>query len=332
MTRARVLVTGGAGFIGSHACQQLAAAGFLPVVVDNLRTGHADAVKWGPFEQLDIRDSGAVAAVLQKHGCKTVIHFAAAAYVGESVTNPGLYYDNNVGGMIGLLTAMQRTGVKNLVFSSSCATYGIPNRQPIHENTPQHPVNPYGRTKLICEDMIRDHAASWGLRYTMLRYFNACGSDPTGQLSERHTPETHIIPLALMAAASTHPRLQVFGTDYNTPDGTCIRDYIHVCDLAQAHILATRHLQHNGDCLSLNLGTGKGHSILEIIAAIERVTGYKTPWTPAKRRAGDPPVLVADPSKALQTLGFKACQSSLRTILRDAAPTFGLEVLDDVCA
>lgn len=332
MTRPKVLVTGGAGFIGSHACLQLVEAGYVPVVVDNLRTGHADAVKWGPFEQLDIRDSGAIAAVLKKYGCQTVIHFAAAAYVGESVANPGLYYDNNVGGMIALLKAMQEVGVKNLVFSSSCATYGIPHQQPICEDTPQHPISPYGRTKLVCEDMIRDHAASWGLRYCMLRYFNACGADPTGRLSERHSPETHIIPLALMAAAKTHPPLRIFGTDYETPDGTCIRDYIHVTDLAQAHVLATQHLRQGGDCVSVNLGTGKGHSILEIIATIKEITGYKTPWVPAMRRAGDPPALVADTTKALQVLEFRPRHSDLRTILRHAAPTFGLGVLDDLYA
>jgi UDP-arabinose 4-epimerase len=331
MTRAKVLVTGGAGFIGSHACLQLAEAGYVPVVVDNLRTGHADSVKWGPFEQLDIRDSAAIATVLKKYGCQTVIHFAAAAYVGESVANPGLYYDNNVGGMIALLKAMQEVGVKNLVFSSSCATYGIPHQQPIREDTPQHPINPYGRTKLICEDMIRDHAASWGLRYSMLRYFNACGADPAGQLSERHVPETHIIPLALMAAAKTHPQLKIFGTDYETPDGTCIRDYIHVSDLAQAHVLATQHLSQRGESLVLNLGTGKGHSILEILATIEEVTGHKPSWVSAERRIGDPPVLVADTTRALQVLGFKARYSDLRTILRHAAPSFGLEVLDDLC-
>ena len=332
MTKASVLVTGGAGFIGSHACLQMAEAGYLPVVVDNLRTGHADAVKWGPFERLDIRNSAALASVLKKYRCQTVIHFAAAAYVGESVSDPGLYYDNNVGGMISLLAAMQQVGLRDLVFSSSCATYGIPDQQPIGEDTPQCPINPYGRTKLICENMILDHAASWGLRYSVLRYFNACGADPAGRLTERHFPETHIIPLALMAAAKKYPPLKVFGTDYETPDGTCIRDYIHVSDLAHAHVLATQHLEGGRDNLAVNLGTGQGHSILEIIAGIRDVTGFKTPWTPADRRAGDPPILVANTTMARQLLGFRPQHSDLQTILRDAAPSFGLEVVNDLCA
>ncbi|AZV78023.1 UDP-glucose 4-epimerase GalE [Parasedimentitalea marina] len=332
MTRTSVLVTGGAGFIGSHTCLQLAAAGFLPVVIDNLRTGHAEAVKWGPLERVDIRNSSAVASVIKKYHCKIVIHFAAAAYVGESVISPGLYYDNNVGGMIGLINAMQSTNTRSLVFSSSCATYGIPDRQPIRENTHQNPINPYGRTKLICEDMIKDHAAAWDLNYAMLRYFNACGADPSGRLSERHDPETHLIPLALMATAGARPGLKVFGTDYPTPDGTCIRDYIHVADLARAHVLAVERLIEAERNLALNLGSGKGHSILEIIAAIEDVTGRKTPWTGAERRAGDPPVLVADTALAKQELGFTTCQSDLHNILADAAPSFGLEALDDLRA
>lgn len=332
MRGSRVLVTGGAGFIGSHACLQLFEAGYQPVVVDNLRTGHADAVKWGPFVPLDIRNTDALAQVMERYNCKTVMHFAAAAYVGESVTDPGLYYDNNVGGTISLLAAMQKAGVNKLVFSSSCATYGNPETQPIHEKTPQHPINPYGRTKLICEEMIRDHAASWGLRFTMLRYFNACGADPAGRLSERHTPETHIIPLALMATGGQRPALEVFGTDYDTPDGTCVRDYIHVSDLARAHVLATQSLEQSGQNMALNLGSGTGYSILEIIAVIEVVTGRKTPWYAAPRRIGDPPILVADTETAGRMLNFATRQSGLLTILRDAAPSFGLEVQNDLCA
>lgn len=328
----RVLVTGGAGFIGSHTCLQLAEAGYRPVVVDNLRTGHADAVKWGPFVPLDIRNSDALAGVMTQYDCKLVLHFAAAAYVGESMRDPGLYYDNNLGGMTGLLAAMQKAGIQDLVFSSSCATYGSPDLQPITEDTPLHPINPYGRTKLICEDMICDHAAAHGLRYAILRYFNACGADPGGRLRERHDPETHLIPLALMAAAGEHPPLSVFGTDYDTPDGTCVRDYIHVSDLARAHVLAAKSLQQGGENLALNLGSGTGYSILEIIAAIEAVTGRKVPWHAAPRRDGDPPVLIADTLSAGQRLNFAARRSGLLTILRDAAPSFGLEVQDDLCA
>lgn len=332
MRGARVLVTGGAGFIGSHACLQLAEAGYRPVVVDNLRTGHSDAVKWGPLVPLDIRNSDALAGVMTQYDCKLVMHFAAAAYVGESVSDPNFYYDNNVGGMTALLAAMQKAGVRDLVFSSSCATYGSPSLQPITEDTPQRPINPYGRTKLICEDMIRDHAAAHGVRYAMLRYFNACGADPGGRLSERHDPETHLIPLALLAAAGKRPPLSVFGTDYDTPDGTCVRDYIHVSDLARAHVLAAKSLEQGGENLTLNLGSGTGHSILEILAAVEAITGRKVPWHEAPRRPGDPATLIADTQSAGRLLNFATRRSGLLTILRDAAPSFGLEVHDDLCA
>ena len=210
MPRAAIIVTGGAGFIGSHACKSLAEAGYLPVTIDNLRTGHADAVQWGPLERMDIRDTDALEAVMRRHQARAVMHFAACAYVGESVAKPDLYYDNNVGGMISLLAAMKAAGVGQLIFSSSCATYGIPDTLPIRETTPQNPINPYGRTKLIGEMMVRDHATAYGLRYVVLRYFNAAGADPEGRLRERHDPETHLIPLALMAAAGTGPALRVF--------------------------------------------------------------------------------------------------------------------------
>jgi len=327
-----VIVTGGAGFIGSHACKALAGAGYLPVAVDNLRTGHADSVKWGPFEHLDLRDTDALASVIGKYRASTVMHFAACAYVGESVQKPDLYYDNNVGGTLSLLRAMRRAGSRKLIFSSSCATYGIPNDLPIRESTPQRPVSPYGRTKLICEGMIRDHAAAYGCDFAMLRYFNACGADPAGDLAERHDPETHLIPLALMAASGLGPALRVFGTDYDTPDGTCIRDYIHVSDLAEAHVLALGHLERGGDSIALNLGTGRGLSILEIAEAIEHVLGAGMPWTAGDRRPGDPPCLVADASEAARVLGFWPRMSDIETILRHAAPQFGLEVRDAVCA
>lgn len=331
MTRPAVLVTGGAGFIGSHACLQLAQAGYLPVVIDNLRTGNRDAVKWGPFEELDVRDTEATAAVIRQYGCKAVMHFAAAAYVGESVAEPGLYYDLNCGGMISLLKAMQDTGVSTLVFSSSCATYGVPDKLPITEASSQSPVNPYGRSKLMCEQMIRDHAAAVDMEFALLRYFNACGADPEGRLFERHDPETHLIPLVLMAAAKTAPPLQVFGTDYDTRDGTCIRDYIHVADLARAHVLALRRLQGGGGSFAANLGTGTGHSIREIIQASEAVTGRPVPWNAQARRPGDPPELIADTALAAKLLGFQPQYSSLPEIIRHAAPGFGLEARRDVC-
>ncbi|UWQ78063.1 UDP-glucose 4-epimerase GalE [Leisingera sp. S132] len=331
MHRPVVLVTGGAGFIGSHACLQLAEAGYQPVVVDNLRTGNRDAVKWGPFEQLDVRDCGALAAVIRKHRCDAVMHFAAAAYVGESVAKPGLYYDLNCGGMIALLKAMQDAGVGTLVFSSSCATYGVPDVLPITEGSPQNPVNPYGRSKLMCEQMISDQAAAGDLRFALLRYFNACGADPQGRLFERHDPETHLIPLVLMAASRRAPPLQVFGTDYNTPDGTCIRDYIHVTDLARAHVLALRRLLGGSDSFALNLGTGTGHSIKQIIRTAEAVTGQPVPWKAQARRPGDPPELVADTDMAARLLAFRPRHSTLPEIIRHAAPGFGLEACDDAC-
>ena len=319
-----ILVTGGAGFIGSHTCKALARAGFLPVAFDNLSTGHRDAVRYGPFVPGDVRDAKAVEGAVRLYGAVAVIHFAASAYVGESMVNPGLYYDNNLGGMIGLIAGCHAAGVDRIVFSSSCATYGIPDRLPIVETSPQIPINPYGRTKLICEGMLADHAAAHGLRYAALRYFNAAGADPEGELFERHEPETHLLPLALRAATGQGPALQVFGTDYPTPDGTCIRDYIHVCDLARAHVLALRHLLAGGEPLRLNLGTGKGLSIRQIITAIEAMTGRQMPVIWGPRRPGDPPALVANPAAARRLLGFVTERSDLATLLADAALAYGV--------
>ncbi|MBP9181808.1 MAG: UDP-glucose 4-epimerase GalE [Fuscovulum sp.] len=319
-----VLVTGGAGYIGSHACKALRASGLVPVVLDNLSTGHADAVRFGPFVRGDVRDAGLVARALTDHRCVAVIHFAASAYVGESMALPGKYYDNNLGGMTGLLEGCARAGVGRVVFSSSCATYGIPDTLPIRETTPQRPINPYGRTKLVCEWMLADHAAAHGLRHAALRYFNAAGADPEGELAERHDPETHLIPLALQAASGQRGPLQVFGTDYPTPDGTCIRDYIHVADLARAHVLALGHLLNGGDSLAVNLGTGRGLSIRDILDGVSRLSGRPVPVTWGPRRPGDPPALVADPALAWDLLRFRTDRSDLESILRDAAPSFGL--------
>ncbi len=319
-----VLVTGGAGFVGAHACKALQAAGFVPVTYDNLSTGHRDAVTFGPFVQGDVRDSATLTATMTTHRVTAVLHFAASAYVGESVTDPAKYYDNNVGGMIALLAAARAAQVSHIVFSSSCATYGVPVTLPITEVTPQRPINPYGRTKLICEEMLRDHAAAYGLRYAALRYFNAAGADPDGAIGERHDPETHLIPLALRAAAGAGPALGIFGTDYDTPDGTCIRDYIHVTDLARAHVMALRHLLAGGDSVAVNLGSGTGHSVREIVTAIARVTGRPVPFRVLPRRAGDPPMLTADPSLAAQHFGFRTELSDIDTIIHHAAPWFGL--------
>jgi UDP-arabinose 4-epimerase len=321
-TPTRVLVTGGAGYIGSHCCKALSRAGVVPVVYDNLSRGHADAVRWGPLVKGDMRDEAHLAQVLKDERIDAVIHFAAFAYVGESVQEPQMYYDNNVGGMIGLLGAMQEAGVKRLVFSSSCATYGVPECVPIDETMTQVPINPYGRSKLICEWMMEDAATAWGLNFVALRYFNAAGSDPEFELSERHDPETHLIPLALMAAQGTGAPLQVFGTDYPTPDGTCVRDYIHVSDLARAHVLALDALRGGAGPLKLNLGTGKGTSVQEILDAVERVTGHAVPHIDSPRRAGDPPELVANPSRAHEALGFEARWRQIDEIVGHAAPWF----------
>lgn len=324
--RRAILVTGGAGFIGSHTCKALLAAGYAPITLDNLSTGHADAVRYGPLIPGDVRDADQVARALMYHGCAAVIHFAGSAYVGESMTNPGKYYQTNVGGMIGLLKGCEMAGVTRIVFSSSCATYGIPDQLPIRESTPLRPINPYGRSKAICEAMLADYAAATGLRYGALRYFNAAGADPDGELAERHDPETHLLPLALRAASGLGDPLQVFGSDYPTPDGTCVRDYIHVADLAQAHVRALALLLEGHDSFVVNLGTGVGRSIREILAAIKRISGASVPvlWQP--RRPGDPPALVADPARALQVLGFTPQMSALPTILAHAAPSFGLQL------
>lgn len=319
-----ILVTGGAGFIGSHTCKALRQAGALPVTIDNLSTGHADNVRWGPLIKGDLGDSALVAATLREWDIPAVLHFAASAYVGESVENPGKYYENNVGGMISLLKACCEAKVTAVVLSSSCATYGVPDALPIREDAPQVPINPYGRTKLICEQMLLDHAAASDLRYTTLRYFNAAGADPEGALGERHDPETHLIPSALLAAAGKRNALEIFGTDYPTADGTCERDFIHVTDLARAHVRALERLLGGGDSVVLNLGTGCGHSVREIVAAIARITGRHVPLVERPRRPGDPARLVADPRRAEAILQFRPEMSDIPTILRDAAPWFGL--------
>lgn len=323
-----ILVTGGAGFIGSHACKALAAAGFTPVVYDNLTTGHADAVRWGPAVFADVRDRAALTQAVQTHDIAAVMHFAASAYVGESMTDPAKYHDNNIGGMIAVLDVCRRADVGRVVLSSSCATYGLASDAPIHEGTAQRPINPYGRTKLVCEQMLGDHAAAYGLRPAILRYFNAAGADPDGALGEQHAPETHVIPLALMAAAGQRVALDVYGTDYDTPDGSCVRDFIHVDDLARAHVMALNQLMQGSAGLAVNLGSGRGVSVLEVAAAVERVTGRAVPLNLMPRRAGDPPSLVADPTLAEQLLGFRTRLTDIDTIISHAAPWFGHEVRD----
>ncbi len=320
--KVNILVTGGAGFIGSHACKALAAAGHNPVTVDNFSTGHPDAVKWGRRIHADIRDTALMRNILTSHRITAVMHFAAKAYVGESVADPAVYYANNVCGTISVLEACRQAGIGHFVFSSSCATYGVPDKLPITEATAQHPLSPYGRTKHICEQMVQDHSAAYGMRHVILRYFNAAGADPSGELAERHDPETHLIPLALMAAYGQTRMLQVFGTDYPTPDGTCIRDYVHVSDLARAHIAALAHLLRGGGDLAVNIGSGQGHSILEIVNEVQRVTARKVPLRFGPRRIGDPPVMIADASYAARALNFVTTQSDIATIVAHAARQF----------
>lgn len=299
----RVLITGGAGYIGSHTARELARQGHEPIVFDNLSTGHREFAEKFAFIEGDIRHANQVTAALR--GVDAVIHLAAKAYVGESFREPRKYYDNNVLGGLALLDAAVDAGVRNFIFSSSCTVYGLPNNLPIDELHRRQPMSPYGRTKLGLEMALEDYARAYGLWFATLRYFNAAGADESGELGEWHDPETHILPLALLAAADQRP-LQIFGTDYPTADGTCIRDYVHVSDLAAAHIRALDYITSNRRSLTVNLGTGTGHSVKEVVATVERITGRRVTITEAPRREGDPPVLVADPSLASSLLRWRA--------------------------
>jgi UDP-arabinose 4-epimerase len=313
-----ILVTGGAGYVGSHACKALANAGYRPVVYDNLSRGHREAVRWGPLIEGDLHDSEALTAALQAHHVAAVMHFAAFAYVGESVAEPETYYRNNVAGTLALLAAMRQAGIATIVFSSTCAVYGIPDRLPITETTPKLPLNPYGETKLAIERVLHWYGAAYGLRFAALRYFNAAGADPEGEIGEDHDPETHLIPLVLRAALGAGGPVEVYGTDYPTADGTAIRDYIHVTDLADAHVRALGYLSSGGESGALNLGTGQGCSVREVIAAVERIGGRPVPFRETARRPGDPPELVADPALAGARLQWQPHHSDLDTIIRTA--------------
>ena len=313
-----ILVTGGAGYIGSHACKALAQAGFRPVAYDSLVNGHREAVKWGPLIEADLADTERLADTLRRYDVAAVVHFAAFAYVGESVAKPDLYFRNNVVNSLGLLEAMRTQSLKRIVFSSTCATYGHPERMPIAESTHQRPINPYGETKLMVERMLHWYGAAHGFTYASLRYFNAAGADPAGEIGEDHRPETHLIPLILETAMGRRPQIDIYGTDYPTPDGTAIRDYIHVQDLVEAHVVALQLLLNGGLSQILNLGTGAGHSVREVIAAAERITGRRIPRRETARRPGDPPVLVADARRAREVLGFVPRLSDLDTIIKTA--------------
>lgn len=300
-----VLVVGGAGYIGSHCVRQLLAAGHNPVVLDNLVFGHRAALSPAiRLYEANLGDEVAVGKILKDEKIEVVMHFAAFAYVGESVSDPLKYYFNNVVATLHLLRAMLAAGVKKFIFSSTCATYGIPREMPIVESSPQVPINPYGQTKLDVENALKSLAQAHGLSFATFRYFNAAGAAEDGTIGEAHDPETHLIPLAIDAATGRRPALQIFGTDYPTPDGTCLRDYVHVDDLSRAHIAVFPKLETPGAALFYNLGTGRPTSVLEVIQAVEKVSGRKVPYTTAPRRAGDPPALYADSSKAVRELGW----------------------------
>jgi UDP-glucose-4-epimerase GalE len=312
-----ILIVGGAGYIGSQTAKRVAQAGLEPVVLDNLVYGHKGAVKWGPLVEGDLADGALIKRVLQQHAVTAVVHFAAYAYVGESVTHPRKYFRNNVAGTLNLLDAMLDAGVRDIVFSSTCAVYGEPVRLPIDEQHPKSPVNPYGESKLAIERVLYWYQRAYPLRFAALRYFNAAGADPDGEIGEDHDPETHLIPLAIGAALGGNA-VEIYGTDYPTPDGTAIRDYIHVQDLADAHVAALDALRGGATSLCVNLGTGRGHSVREVIAAVEKVSGRRVPARETGRRPGDPPALVADARLAADILGWRARLPSIETIVEHA--------------
>lgn len=313
-----ILVTGGAGYIGSHTCQALARAGWRPVVFDDLSSGHPWAVQWGPLEPGDVRDPARLDAVFARHAPEAVIHFAGLIEVGASVRDPGAFYAVNVGGSLALLEAMRRHGVNRLIFSSTCAVFGPPDRLPLDEDLPHRPISPYGASKAMVERILADHAAAHGLRAVALRYFNAAGADPAAGLGEAHAPETHLIPLAIAAAQGLRPALTLFGTDYDTPDGTCVRDFVHVNDLAAAHLLALDWTGREAGMHGFNLGNGVGYSVREVIAAVERVSGRPVPVSFGPRRAGDPPHLVADSRRIRALLGWNPRHPAIDDIVASA--------------
>jgi UDP-glucose 4-epimerase len=314
----KILVTGGAGYIGSHACKALRAAGFTPVTFDNLITGWQDAVKFGPFEQGDLLDRAALDAVFAKHEPVAVMHFAALSQVGESMQQPGRYWHNNVTGSMNLFDAAVQAGCKQIVFSSTCATYGDQDNVVLDENSPQNPINAYGASKRAIEDMLRDYEVAHGLRHVIFRYFNVAGADPDGEVGEFHQPETHLVPLMLDAIAGKRDALTVFGSDYDTPDGTCIRDYVHVCDLVDAHVLGLKWLADNKDSRVFNLGTGKGFSVREVIDHSREVTNQTVPIVEGPRRLGDCTKLVSGSHRAEVELGWKPQRSTLKHMISDA--------------
>jgi UDP-glucose-4-epimerase GalE len=317
MVSLNILVTGGAGYIGSHACKALALAGYTPITYDNLCRGNRWAVKWGPFEEGNLADAPRIRALIEKYRPAALMHFAADAYVGESVEQPLAYYENNLWGTVALLRTVLEFKCIPVVFSSTCASYGIPDCIPISEDHSQRPINPYGRSKLFIEQVLRDLNVAHGLPWIALRYFNAAGADPDGEIGEAHDPETHLIPLAT-AAARTGGLVRIFGSDYDTPDGTCVRDYVHVSDIADAHVLALKHLLGGGESCALNLANTRGYSVKEVIAAAEKVSGQSIRRDFVARRPGDPPILIGDARRAQALLGWKPSRSDLEGQIRDA--------------
>ncbi|MGR3661734.1 MAG: UDP-glucose 4-epimerase GalE [Paracoccaceae bacterium] len=313
-----VLVTGGAGYIGSHACKVLAANGYIPVTYDNLCTGWQDAVKFGPFERGDLLDRTRLDAVFAKYSPIAVMHFAALSQVGESFEKPGKYWHNNVTGSLMLIESAIAASCKNFVFSSTCATYGDQDNVVLDENSNQHPTNSYGSSKRAIEEILRDFQASDGLRHVIFRYFNVAGADPDGEVGENHDPETHLIPVMLDVIDGKRPKLTIYGTDYDTPDGTCIRDYVHVMDLVEAHVLGLKWLEEDKPSRVFNLGTGHGYSVREVIDQSSAVTNQKVPFTEGPRRSGDCTKLVSGSTRAREELGWKADRSDLPTMIADA--------------
>ncbi len=313
-----ILVTGGAGYIGSHACKALDNAGYTPITYDNLVYGHEWAVQWGPFEKGDILDRTRLDQVIKKYQPAAIMHFAAYAYVGESVDQPGKYYRNNVTGSLSLLEAMRDNGIKQFIFSSTCATYGEPQHIPMTEDHQQAPINPYGHSKLMIEQMLSDFDTAHNIKSVSLRYFNAAGADPDGDTGEDHDPETHLVPLVLDAAMGKRENITIFGDDYDTEDGTCIRDYIHVTDLADAHVKALKYLEQGGNTTKYNLGNGKGFSVKEVIETAKKITGKDITAVTGKRRPGDPPRLVGDATKIKKELNWQPQYADLETIIKTA--------------
>lgn len=313
-----ILVTGGAGYIGSHINKELNKQGYETVVIDNLSYGHEDFVKWGALERVDLSNSREIRKVFQNYPIDAVMHFAAFTYVGESVEDPQKYYLNNLRNTLNLLKVMLEFEVEKIVFSSTCATYGDPLEIPITEDHPQNPISPYGRGKFMVEQVLRDYSQAYGLKYASLRYFNAAGADPDGELGESHQPETHLIPLILDAALGRREDIKIFGTDYPTPDGTCIRDYIHVTDLADAHIKALEYLENSGKSEVFNLGNGNGFSVREVIEEARKVTGRKITAVETDRRPGDPPILIGSSKKAREILKWEPKFDDLSQIISTA--------------